>query len=686
MTTTIERLDTSGENPCYTGAQHSPDSELLTSADQSIPGSEQAGFSLNQLVSSVRFFASKAESPRRENPTSFTVAGWCCAVLAAFGIARMLFSLIFVARTQRLGIRIHNSQLTELVQRLASQLGCRSVPSIRESPGLASAAVAGFWRAVLVLPGSWQGWNADEQKTVVAHELAHIARHDSIWRCFASGILAMHFFNPLVHWLLHRVMLYQELAADSMASDVVGHRCYLRSLSTLAIQRDHEISRPGCPHVMPVFRGQLVRRIRMLRSMDGSKTSLARGRRHWLALPIAAVAILGVTTVAVRGFAQPPIEQVAQETSNVSPSETGQNVTTVSRTKVEPPSVKVTDRPFGREPVLISEIGPNDSGMVVLRVRELLQRHALKTFEPLITGGIAAWFQSELSQADAPVFDLTAIEWVAGKAFVSVKYDADAPEGSKHQLQFGANGKGMTAKLSRKVDIAAWLKQYVPDAVQHVIDGHEVFQLPVIPTFAPVAMWLTERDGGIISIAFEGPEQEVTDSTTIDSIFGDRNEWRQEPLPSWGRSWGNVAGGLVGLVFTDRQITNVVDVRDEDSELANSMNQFAAALTQRCSTYAYGIDTDATGSGIVLQTRLTHVAVTGARKSADEARKIIELAQGADNTKNSRPAQQEIIAQAFLNTSLVVEKHADGSADLIATTPMSISDLIALAATSFQHE
>lgn len=118
----------------------------------------------------------------------------------------------------------------------------------------------------------------------------------------------------------------------------------------------------------------------------------------------------------------------------------------------------------------------------------------------------------------------------------------------------------------------------------------------------------------------------------------------------------------------------------------NSIDQFSAALTQRCSTYAIGIDTDVNGSGIVLQTRLTHVAVTGARLSADEARKLIQLAQDAESTEYSGPAEQEIIAAALQNTSLVVEKHADGSADLVATTPMSISDLIALAVMSFQDE
>ncbi|HIK93137.1 MAG TPA: M56 family metallopeptidase [Planctomycetes bacterium] len=686
ITVTVDYFDASSDKLTSADTQRSLDGELPQSAGQSQSDSDQAGISLSQVLSAARFLASNAERPRRENPTSFTIASWCCTVLAAFGFVRLVFSLVFVARTQRLGIRVRDSQLIELVQQMASQLSCQTVPSIRESHRLTSAAVAGFWRPVLVLPDNWRAWTADEQKAVVAHELAHIVRHDSTWRCVASGILAMHFFNPLVHWLLYRVMLYQELAADGMAADVIGRRSYLRSLSALAIQRDHEISRQGCPHVMPVFTGQLIRRIKMLRSMDGSETSSAQGRNRWLALPIVAVAMVGVSPIAVRGIAQPPNDIVAKEHTKLQQKSTAPNVTAVSRTRIESPPIGADHRLFGREPVLLSEIGPNDSGMVVLRIRELMERPAVRAFEPLIIGGITAWFQSVFPHADDPVIDLSAIEWVAGKAFVSVDYDADAPEGSKHNLQFGTSGSGMTAKLSREVDIAAWLKQNVPDTVRHEIKGHEVFQLPVTPSFAPFSIWLTERDGGIISIALEGPKHEVTDSTTVDTIFGNKNEWIQEPVPGWGRSWGNVAGGLIGIAFTDRQVTNIVDVRDHGTELANAMAHFSSALTQRCSTYACAIDTDNSGSGFVIQTRLTHVAESGARQSADEARKIIELAQDAESTKNSGPADQEIIAAAFLNTSLVIEEHADGSADLVATTPMAISDLIALAVTSFQDD
>ncbi|MCP4512846.1 MAG: hypothetical protein GY826_41350 [Fuerstiella sp.] len=80
------------------------------------------------------------------------------------------------------------------------------------------------------------------------------------------------------------------------------------------------------------------------------------------------------------------------------------------------------------------------------------------------------------------------------------------------------------------------------------------------------------------------------------------------------------------------------------------------------------------------------MAESEARQSADEARKIIDLAQNTEGMEHSDPAEQKIIAAAFLNTSLVVEKQADGSADLVATTPMAISDLIALFVTSFQDD
>ncbi len=351
--------------------------------------------------------------------------------------------------------------------------------------------------------------------------------------------------------------------------------------------------------------------------------------------------------------------------------------------QTESPAAETENRFFRREPVSFSEIVPNESGMIVVRVRELLEHVSLQAFEPMVAAGVSTWFASEFPQVDPVVFDLRAIEWVAGKAIVKFDYDADAPEGSKHTIQFGASE--LTVKLNREVHVAEWIKQYVPDAVRHVIDDHKVFQLAAIPTMGPLAIWLTERGDGIISITFNGPADGVSETTTVDSIFGDRDSWSKTPTPSWGRTWGKVGGGLVSVVFTDSQITNVVDVADRETELGDVFSQLAADFTQQCSSYAYGIDTDDSGSGVVLQTRLTHVAQSDARQSADQARELIKLTQDDDVIETLSPTEQQLIrmtAAALQKTSLVIEEHADGSADLVATTPISISELVGFFVTS----
>jgi hypothetical protein len=156
MTAPVDFLDSSAAKLTSPDTEQSLAGESPRSAGQTLSDADQAGLSLSQVVSAARFLVSDAERPRRENPTPFTIAGWCCTMLTAFGFVRLVFSLFFVARTRRLGVEVLDSQLIELVQRLASQLSCKTVPSIRESHRLTSAAVAGFWRPVLVLPGNWR--------------------------------------------------------------------------------------------------------------------------------------------------------------------------------------------------------------------------------------------------------------------------------------------------------------------------------------------------------------------------------------------------------------------------------------------------------------------------------------------------------------------------------------------------
>ena len=73
---------------------------------------------------------------------------------------------------------IDDARLAAVVSDLRAAMRIRFSPQVRESDELTSAAVVGWRRPTLLLPGDWQSWSASELKAVVAHELAHIDRRD----------------------------------------------------------------------------------------------------------------------------------------------------------------------------------------------------------------------------------------------------------------------------------------------------------------------------------------------------------------------------------------------------------------------------------------------------------------------------------------------------------------------------
>ncbi|MEO2019405.1 MAG: hypothetical protein ABGZ53_34145 [Fuerstiella sp.] len=75
MTAPVDFLDSSAAELTSADTEQSLDRESPRSADQTLSNSDQAGISLSQVLSAARFLAANAERPRRENPTSFTIAG-----------------------------------------------------------------------------------------------------------------------------------------------------------------------------------------------------------------------------------------------------------------------------------------------------------------------------------------------------------------------------------------------------------------------------------------------------------------------------------------------------------------------------------------------------------------------------------------------------------------------------------
>lgn len=74
-----------------------------------------------------------------------------------------------------------------------------------------SPFILGILRPKIYLPS---GLDSAQQQSVIAHERAHLARLDHLWKPLGYGILCLHWFNPqvwLAYWLLCRDI---ELACD----------------------------------------------------------------------------------------------------------------------------------------------------------------------------------------------------------------------------------------------------------------------------------------------------------------------------------------------------------------------------------------------------------------------------------------------------------------------------------------
>jgi beta-lactamase regulating signal transducer with metallopeptidase domain len=241
---------------------------------------------------------------------------WPLAVLTIFAIGSMWGVFRFVAgatalRSYRRQSRpIRDTELNRLVQALSSENDCRRHVELRETIRLSTPATLGYFRPLVLLPIDWRDWTSDELRAVLAHEIAHVARGDYVFSLIAQITLSLHFYHPLVHWLVGCLRLEQELAADARGMRATGGReAYLMTLAGMAL-RQHDLAVSWAARPFLPTRGTFMRRIEMLRdSRKQLHGSLTRGGRALLigAVVLAALIVAGFRPAGSNELqAQPP--------------------------------------------------------------------------------------------------------------------------------------------------------------------------------------------------------------------------------------------------------------------------------------------------------------------------------------------------------------------------------------------
>ena len=104
-------------------------------------------------------------------------------------------------------------------QRFVRSLGkmTSDADGVRRSDAIVAPMLVGAWPSQIVVPVDFEiRYGEEDRQLVLAHERAHLARHDILVNVFAAIGLCLFWFNPLMYWAMGRLRLDQELACDAL--------------------------------------------------------------------------------------------------------------------------------------------------------------------------------------------------------------------------------------------------------------------------------------------------------------------------------------------------------------------------------------------------------------------------------------------------------------------------------------
>ena len=157
-----------------------------------------------------------------------------CAVIA-FAVVRLAMLAADLHRLRKLrsaAPRVSDPAANALLRGLAGRLGVRRPVELLEGPPDSAPLTYGARRPVIVVPPALLD-SPDSLRIVLAHELIHVRRCDSVWallECLTSAVFA---FHPLVHLLRRGIERSRETSCDAevLAADIVRPSRYAELLA-----------------------------------------------------------------------------------------------------------------------------------------------------------------------------------------------------------------------------------------------------------------------------------------------------------------------------------------------------------------------------------------------------------------------------------------------------------------------
>ncbi len=206
----------------------------------------------------------------------WVVALWSLG--AALLALRMALGLAWVDRIRRASAGAVEPSWQARLDGLAAKFGLRKSVALRMVDGLESPIAAGWWRPVVLVPAALIARMPPELlEALLAHELAHIKRHDYLINLIQSAVEALLFYHPVVWWLSKQIRVERERIADDLAAQAIGEprrmALALQQLDLLMSSHPRSSEPLSATQLAPAANGDnLMSRIQRLRGIGLGRT------------------------------------------------------------------------------------------------------------------------------------------------------------------------------------------------------------------------------------------------------------------------------------------------------------------------------------------------------------------------------------------------------------------------------
>jgi TonB family protein len=194
-------------------------------------------------------------------------------------------------------------------ERLSADLGLRALPHVVESALVDVPTVVGWLRPVVVLPVAALACLTPAQvEAILAHELAHVRRHDYLVNLLQAIAETLLFYHPAVWWVSGRIRAEREHCCDDAAVAACGEpESYARALVALESWRASALPAPAATG------GLLASRIHRILKLPEEPQPSSATLVVVAALVVATAGGLAARTYPAAGRSSPPAPGVERQ-------------------------------------------------------------------------------------------------------------------------------------------------------------------------------------------------------------------------------------------------------------------------------------------------------------------------------------------------------------------------------------